>query len=214
MMMKKLMMTSLFLASAVGWAAPVLAQQEARMVSSQLAGWDLVHFTQLGPTPTWEYVPRGETKQEWSKKINMTIFRTEGRLMPRTHMESTIRLASLGCEGYGAAGYREFMENGFPAATWTVVCGKNKTSGKGEIMWFKAIRGPVDFNVARMAWRVEPYDVNSPPWNEPMLGESMGFMHSFSLCLVNEAGDNCGKTFSRKMPMKAVKEKLDSGKLQ
>jgi len=214
MNVKKLMMAGLLFTGMTMSALSAAAQPEVRMASKVLPGWDLVYYSQIGPQPTWEYVAVGENRKAWTKKITLSAFRGEARLTPRNYMNSVIQLAALNCEGYGASNYEEFIEAGFPAAGWVSVCGKNKGSGQGEIMWFKVIRGPQDFNVARFAWRVGPYDVNAPPWNVEMLKESVMFMKTFTVCVMNEKGDNCGKTFSRKMPMRAVKEKLKSGQLK
>jgi hypothetical protein len=105
-----------------------------------------------------EFVPTGETVEDWSAMVTIQIFRGINDL-PGDYLASNMADGWNGaCENATATKLTEGDVNGFPFVLWTFLCPLNAQTGKPETMYFKGISGSDAFYSVQYAFRAEYTD--------------------------------------------------------
>ena len=88
----------------------------------------------------------------------------------------------VNCESVHGDGLVLGTTRGRPAARWITYCGKVKETGKGEITYFQAISGKVNFYVVQRALRTAPFDPAKPPFDRATLAAWQKFFDEVAVC--------------------------------
>lgn len=99
-----------------------------------------------------EYVPRGETVQDWSQMLTVILYRGKS-LDPDAYSKTMAANWSKGCPGSEAVKVTSGNENHYAFALWLYACPLNPQSGKPETMTMKSIRGADSFYIVQYAHR-------------------------------------------------------------
>lgn len=137
-------------------------------------GFKAGHQARNGQQAINEFVPAGETVDNWSEMVTVQIFFNRRDLSPaqfRARIESGWTKA---CSGGAAQSVSAAPENGYPALMWKLTCPRNPATGKPENTWFKAIAGQDSFYVVQKAFRSEP--------TAQQAGEAMAYLNKISVC--------------------------------
>src|SRR5262249_10340799 len=103
-----------------------------------------------------EWVPQGETVQNWSEMVTVQLFRSRRDLEPRA-MIDTIQQGSLkACTSSTPAAIVVVQANGYESATMVLRCPLNGETGRPETTAFRAIRGRDSFYMVQRAVRCVP----------------------------------------------------------
>lgn len=137
-------------------AGPAVAQlKDENLLVSLPDGFKLGHRAAKGPRLIAEYVPNGETVQNWSQMITLQVFRDLARSDPAVLAGNIAALWTRGCAGGTAGIVQSFQENGYPATLWRYACPLNTATGQPENMWLKAVGGADALYVVQLAFRLE-----------------------------------------------------------
>jgi hypothetical protein len=90
-----------------------------------------------------------------------------------TARESTKEGVRL-CPGSWSHSIAAGNENGYSTSVWYQNCSFNKTTGKPEFTWFKAMQGNDSFYVVQVALKVPP--------SEELIARWMNYLRSVRLC--------------------------------
>jgi hypothetical protein len=142
----------------------------AMMFASAPARADLVAENLLTPMPKgfklgWskidsgldylEYVPAGETVENWTKLLTVQIFHKLGGLAPAKFAGKMALNWTSACSGGSTQILSETVENGYPILMQLQTCPLNPGSGQPESAMVKFIGGKDAFYVLQYAWRAE-----------------------------------------------------------
>jgi hypothetical protein len=101
-----------------------------------------------------EYVPKGETVQDWSRILTVSI--AEGRIFdPDDYNETLAAGWKKACPGGEGTKVTSGSENHYPFSVWLYICPLNPQTQKPETMTMKSIRGDDSFYIVQYAHRKE-----------------------------------------------------------
>lgn len=119
-----------------------------------------------------EYIPIGQTLEQWTEMITVIIFHGVTGQAPgevQAHMD---RSGQAACPGQENVRLFEGEERGYRVTLSLDMCGKFAESGLGEITLFKLIQGRDSFYQVQRALRVPPFVIGSSrPMTSAQLAE-------------------------------------------
>lgn len=141
---------------ALACAAYAHAAEALRYPDMAPFGMVLGHQQQSGAHGIQEFVPEGETVDNWSRMLTFNTSPT----MPVAQFQSTInQLWAQACPKSNAIMIREGKESGYPFAFWMLTCEHNPATGKPEYTWLKALEGQETLFVTQFAFRYVPSEM-------------------------------------------------------
>jgi hypothetical protein len=133
-----------------------------------------------------EYIPVGETVENWSRIVTEMI--NQG--VPNADPDGLPTVMSKGwtqkCPGGSARKVVGNVENGYRASIWMFLCPSAPGTNKPESMWIKVISGSDRLYSVQYAYR-------SPPTRE-MLAPTMGYLKGVFVCDTRRADRPCPRT--------------------
>jgi hypothetical protein len=157
-MLKSLACVAAFLAASLPCAAACAALQAENLLVPIPQGFKTGWQNTSGPNTMTEFVPAGETVDNWSRMITQQIFHGRANDPPDglpTAMDAGWRAA---CPGGAARKLSQAPENGYPSAIWLFSCPRNPQTGKPENAWVKVISGADSLYSVQYAVRREATD--------------------------------------------------------
>lgn len=130
-------------------------------------GWALNWRDEHGPMAVLEFLPEGETAEEWTEMIAVQRFTSMPSVDPAAFLERVQAAFSAACPGIVAGQLLEDVFETLPIALHSVGCTLNPDSGKGEIALFTAVAGRQALYVFQRSWRVDAFT----PETIPLTGE-------------------------------------------
>ena len=88
-----------------------------------------------------EFVPKGETVNDWSRMVTVQIFHNMGGVAPTKFAETLQALWLAGCAGSASKHIKDTVENGYDATLWAFTCPMNVQTHKPETMFTKITGG-------------------------------------------------------------------------
>jgi hypothetical protein len=167
-------------------AALAALQGENLLVPPMPTGWVKAYDAHGNGINMVEYVPSGQTVDNWSEMINVEVFHGRSDASAQSLKQKVTEGFRLNCEGLAVSDLGNGTTSGLPAGRWITFCGKVKETGKGEITYFQAIGGKQNFYLVQRAHRLPPFDAAKPPFESSRLAEWQKFFDQVSVC---DAGD-------------------------
>lgn len=172
---------ALGLCSSAGAAdTPSAAASTEQLRLPALAGYTQVHqHTDAQGNRIVEYVPDGQTAQDWTDMVTLNDAPNSADARPRDYLgiiEAGWRIACPGAEGHWI---HEGEENGRPSAVVMLSCPRNPGTGKPEFTWIKGIQGLQGFHSVQKSFRAEPEPEDVVTW--------VGWLREVALCGNGEA---------------------------
>ncbi len=131
-----------------------------------------------------EMVPVAENVNAWTEMVTVQIF--FGLKVPPDDFRARIeKLWGDSCPGSQFSTVSKALENGYPALTWKQTCPLNKTTGKPEITWMKAIGGNDSLYVVQKAFKFTPSDAQVATWTD--------YLRSVAVCDTRRPDRACPK---------------------
>lgn len=135
-------------------AAPVQAQLSAENLLTNLPeGFEIGFQTRQGTMDMMEFVPRGETVENWSTMVTVQILHDADDADPGAFARNLGQNWQGACQGSSVSKLDAGETNGFAFALWHYACPLNPGTGKPEAMWLKAIAGADALYVVQYAYR-------------------------------------------------------------
>jgi len=110
-----------------------------------------------------EFVPQGETVEDWSQMVTVQIFHGVAGEDPDAFAGHMKKLWTNACTGGEVKKIKTTTENGYPVSIWMFTCPLNPQTRKPENMWLKAISGKDSFYTVQYAYRRELTQDIIPP---------------------------------------------------
>ncbi|MCC0025351.1 MAG: hypothetical protein H6874_14185 [Hyphomicrobiaceae bacterium] len=121
-----------------------------------------------------EYVPKGETVEDWTHMITVQVYFHQGNVDPKQFSENLAGLVTQSCPGAMAVPVRDGTENGYPYAIWLYECPLNPDTAQPETFFSKAVSGNDAFYDVQYAVREEMSD--------DLIQPSVAFLRSVLVC--------------------------------
>ena len=141
-----------------------------------------------------EYVPAGQSREEWLDKLFVESNTLKPLPDPLGFLEAMGKELTTECEGSSDANIHSGIENGYETSVRLLICNKNLESARGEVTLIKAIRGTDNFYVISRARRSEALQNEQSPLSSEEMGEWSLYMRSIKLCDPRSAEHPCPAT--------------------
>jgi len=103
-----------------------------------------------------EFIPTGETVQNWTEMVTVQVFLSRKDLQPTPFLAAMQKQWSDGCKGSTSTAVSTGKVNGYAAAAVLLRCPLLASTGKPETTMIKAIKGNDSFYVVQRAVRSVP----------------------------------------------------------
>lgn len=154
------MKTLIQAAAALFVLAVTIAQAEPARNENLLVsvpdGWEMVTDEKNDHGMLSEFVPKGETAQNWTRMITIQVFHNiPDEVTPKSYLNKMIEAAKEAVqEGtFTVEDLKIEDDSNYPTAAIQWFAGQVKSTDKGEITLIRAIRGQDAFYLIQMAWR-------------------------------------------------------------
>ncbi|MEJ2346162.1 MAG: hypothetical protein P8076_01850 [Gammaproteobacteria bacterium] len=139
-----------------------------------------------------EYIPAGETVQNWTSLIAVQAFYKLGGKDPKLMINAVAQAAKKYCSKVYYTHPLHEVENGYSTEVITQFCANNTKTGKGEIASYKIIAGKDRMYLIRKAWRVPPMaGKQAVRDNIERVRPDMRYLARIRLCDLHDAGHAC-----------------------
>jgi hypothetical protein len=183
--LKPISVVVLFVVFAAATAAAATAATQGELFGENLliripADYELgfEQTTELGQIN--EFVPRGETVEEWSEMITVQLFPTHND--NERFFAVFEALAAQACSSESTHVVATTKENGYRVKVFQLFCPTNLQTEMGEVTFVKTIEGRDKFYVVQKAWRTERFDPGEVPLTSEEIVEWVGYLRSVSVC--------------------------------
>jgi len=158
------------------------------------AGWvraSTPSAPQSGPVEIYEYIPKNQSPQNWQDKITLEVHHGANTLPIDAYHRRALGGLRENCQGVFEGRLQTGVNNGFPAAYWTMGCKRYARGNYGDMRYTKAIQGGETLYLLSRTWRTTAYDDNGPPVSPSAIEEARVFLGSSVAC--NSAQHPCPK---------------------
>ena len=146
------------------------------IVAGHPKNFELAFQNRRGITEMTEYIPIGQTVEQWTEMITVTIFHGVTGRSPGEVQAQMGGSGHAACPGQETATLFEGEERGYRVALSLEMCGKFAESGLGEITLSKIIQGGDSLYRVHRSLRVPPFVVGSSrPMTSAQLAEWMAY---------------------------------------
>jgi hypothetical protein len=139
--------------ASAGAAAPAAGLSDENVLTPLAAGFGEGKRARQGPMDIIEFVPTGETVQDWSRMITLQVFHNLRGVDPDGLPGNIAKSWTQACPGGVGESTGRTTENGYPVANWAFRCPLNPQTGKPETMWTKVISGQDALYSVQYAYR-------------------------------------------------------------
>lgn len=119
-------------------------------------GFKVGHSASRNGMDMQEWVPSGETVQDWTEMVTVQVFRNRPDIDPGRYQAEMSKLWARACPGAIVGPVVTGITNGYPSASLLLRCPLLASTGKPEVAAIKAIKGRDSFYVVQRAVRTEP----------------------------------------------------------
>ena len=132
-----------------------------------------------------EWVPKGETVQDWTQMITLTVAYDLINFDPLKFFDEIPRNWEEDCPDYAGMLLHEGLENNYPVAVWFLRCPKSPMTGRPEFTYFKGISGKDGFYTVQKAYAAHYKEID-----EREINISMKFLKQARLCHTLDLADH------------------------
>ena len=132
-----------------------------------------------------EWVPKGETVQDWTQMITLTVAYDLINFDPLKFFDEIARNWEEDCPDYAGMLLHEGLENNYPVAVWFLRCPKSPMTGRPEFTYFKGISGKDGFYTVQKAYAAHYKEID-----EREINISMKFLKQARLCHTLDLADH------------------------
>jgi hypothetical protein len=146
-------------------------------------GWKMGFQARQGNLQLTEFVPEGQTVDNWQSLLTIQIVFGGLSKTPRQVFEESVASMRRVCPNIEAILIATGEENGYPFALWQQMCRNNPQVKQAELTLFKVIQGKDSFYFVHRAWRMPTISPNEAiPINPNELVEWGRYMRQVGVC--------------------------------
>lgn len=113
-----------------------------------------------------EWVPQGQTVDEWTDMVTVQIFLGGKDLDDKQFADFMTKQWSSACQGGTGTPAASSLDNGYASSSFTLSCPLNTATGKPEYTLVKAIKGTDSFYAVQKAFRFTPSQEQIAQWSQ------------------------------------------------
>ena len=133
-----------------------------------------------------EWVPKGQTVENWTDMVTMQTFYHRGQLKPSDFEDRMVADWKTHCPDTSYQPIRSGVERGYAFSFWLLYCEKVSGTGQSEFTFIKAIQGNDAFYSVQKAFKVPPPKDEIVTWSK--------FMREVFVCDTRIPDRDCPKT--------------------
>jgi hypothetical protein len=147
------------------------------------SGWKMGFHARQGNLQITEFVPEGQTVDNWKSLLTIQIVFGGLSKTPRQVFEEAVALGRRLCPNEESVLITTGEENGYPFALWMQMCRNNPQVNQAEVTLFKVIQGNDSFYFVHRAWRMPTVSPNQAiPIDPNELVEWGRYMRHVGVC--------------------------------
>ena len=146
-------------------------------------GFVIGHSADNGRDAISEFVPRGETVENWHRMLTVQTQRGRGHVTPAQLHAVLGDLWKAACPGSRVTSLTSGEQNGYPVGLWIQWCPFNVATGMPEHTLLKAIQGRDSLYLVQAAMRARPTD--------EQLAEQARWLSRASVCDTRQPAQAC-----------------------
>ncbi len=181
-MTARLTLLSLLLLSAACQSEPQAAASTERLLMKPPEGWERVYQFNNDKTRLTEFVPPGETADEWNIKLSVEAHADLTDNDPLDLIMAEVERLRESCRFIQHYNLFSGLENGYPTSVRLTVCGENRAIRMGEITLMKAIQASDFIYLLRLNRRVPMFEETSPDVQQDEVGIWSNYLSRVSVC--------------------------------
>ncbi|MSO73374.1 MAG: hypothetical protein EXQ84_07210 [Rhodospirillaceae bacterium] len=178
-----------WLVGSAAFAAQPRTTDEQLVMPLFPAKWAQV-YERHGEQDLVEYIPEGETADQWQSKITVETYRNLN-LPLDTLQRRAVAQSHDSCDGVVEGKFQSGVNNGFASAFWTLGCKHHKRTGFGEARYSKAVQGQGTLYVITRIWRTKAFGDAGPAVPPAAIKEGLAFLTSTVVCQTGSAQHPC-----------------------
>ncbi len=145
----------------------------------------LSYKTLSGNMELKEYVPKGETSDNWTEMITIQTYLGMVQTSPKKYASLIKGMGKRVCPGIKSTVGESTIQNGYKVYNWKQVCQLNPNTNRVEATLIKAIAGYENFYTIQKAWAYYPNEKETLTWQH--------FLNSTLVCDTGVPGRACPK---------------------
>lgn len=160
------------------------------MLLSPPRSWQRVSYNYKDNVEISEYIPAGQTPEEWKERITVQIMHGVKGADPESILGKLLSAAERACDNLGARVIP--FQQGSDYSTRGVIqgCGHVRDSPYGEFTIIRAIAGKNNLYVIQKAWRLPAWETSeSPGVSDDEILKWLDYLGSARVCDTRER--NC-----------------------
>jgi hypothetical protein len=136
---------------------PAAAQtlQDENLLTGLPSGFRVASRGRVESMSGSEYVPQGETVENWTRMITVQIFHNVHNVSPDTFADGMRTRWTGACMGASVEKLKGGLDHGYPYGLWRFLCPLNPQTGKPENTFMKFVQGKDAFYGVQYAFRSE-----------------------------------------------------------
>jgi hypothetical protein len=144
------------------------------------SGYELGHHQKSDQAEISEFIPKGETVEDWGDMITVQLF-------PPANDNATFyatfeSLVKDACKDGSTHVVATTKENGYPVQVFQLFCPTNPQTNMGEVTFFKTIEGKDKFYVVQKAWRTKKFSPDELPLTSDDIVKWTEYLRSVRVC--------------------------------
>lgn len=145
-------------------------------------GWELAMNQRNDQMFVIQYVPPGQSVDNWREMVQAQIFFGVVDLAPTEFLDNMHALYADACQGVRAEPNQLTYDFGYATSQRVLACGRNAHDNLGGVSMFKAIQGRESLYAITRAWRGPAYNPSNLPVSTETLAAWADFFTSIRLC--------------------------------
>ena len=167
-MQRESISTALVLAAVVLFIVPshLRADDEAdeeQLLFAEPPGWHEVFAEREENLSTTEYVPEGQSDNDWEEMLTVQVLLETPDADPDQLLSSVVNHLSGECDAYAAQPIELGGTGDYPTLGLMSMCGDLKYSDGGEFILIRGIAGKENFYLLQKSWRTPKFDLRDEP---------------------------------------------------
>ena len=153
------------------------------------SGYELGHQQKTDQGEINEFIPKGETVENWSEMITVQLLPAHNNNTKfYAIFESLVKQA---CTNGSTEVIATAEENGYPVKVFMLSCPANQSTDMGEVTFIKTVEGKDKFYVVQKAWRTPKYKPDQLPLASGDIAKWTQYLRSVHVCDSRIKERNC-----------------------
>ncbi|MDZ7685146.1 MAG: hypothetical protein U5O39_09205 [Gammaproteobacteria bacterium] len=170
---------SLFLSGCASVGPPSSSE---RLLAEPPAQWQRVYQFNNRKTRLSEFVPAGQTAEQWEIKLTLESHTDLAEIDPIELIEAEIERLQENCTFVQHFNLFSGLENGYPSSARLALCGESRPVEKGEVRLMKAIQANDYMYLLNVTRRIPPFEISSPAIPEQEVGWWADYLSNVRVC--------------------------------